>query len=204
VRPSYVSGDAVPICADVTAFNWEQLVKKQLEVGQRHFDVIMMDPPWKLSTSQPSRGVAIQYDSLSDDWIERLPVPKLQKSGVLIIWAINAKYAFTVRLMSQWGYRIVDSITWVKKTINGKIAKGHGYYLQHAKETCLIGVKGDTSVLQQGVARDVIFSDRRGQSQKPEEIYDYIEQLVPNGYYLEVFGRRNNLRDKWVTIGNEI
>jgi mRNA (2'-O-methyladenosine-N6-)-methyltransferase len=32
-----------------------------------------------------------------------------------------------------WGYKIVDSITWVKKTINGKIAKGHGFYLQHAK-----------------------------------------------------------------------
>ena len=24
------------------------------------------------------------------------------------------------------------------------------------------------------------------------------------GYYLEIFGRRNNLRNKWVTIGNEI
>ena len=24
------------------------------------------------------------------------------------------------------------------------------------------------------------------------------------GFYLEVFGRRNNIRSKWVTIGNEI
>lgn len=76
--------------------------------------------------------------------------------------------------MEQWGYQIVDSITWVKKTVNGKIAKGHGYYLQHAKETCLIGVKGDLSKVKKGVARDVIFSDRRGQSQKPEEIYEYV------------------------------
>jgi mRNA (2'-O-methyladenosine-N6-)-methyltransferase len=37
-----------------------------MEVSGRGFDVIMMDPPWKLSTSQPSRGVAIQYCSLSD------------------------------------------------------------------------------------------------------------------------------------------
>ena len=28
---------------------------------------------------------------------------------------------------------------------------------------------------------DIIFSERRGQSQKPEEIYHLIEQLVPNG-----------------------
>jgi mRNA (2'-O-methyladenosine-N6-)-methyltransferase len=35
--------------------------------------------------------------------------------------------------MEQWGYKLVDSIAWVKKTVSGKIAKGHGYYLQHAK-----------------------------------------------------------------------
>jgi hypothetical protein len=31
----------------------------------------------------------------------------------------------------------------------------------------------------------VIFSERRGQSQKPEELYEMIEELVPNGnvYY---------------------
>ena len=98
----------------MTNFNFDQLIKKQLEFAQSYFDVIMMDPPWKLSTSQPSRGVAIQYESLSDEWIERIPVGKLQKNGVLIIWAINAKYVFTVKLMEQWGYKIVDSITWVK------------------------------------------------------------------------------------------
>jgi len=43
--------------------------------------------------------------------------------------------------MKHWGYKLVDEIVWIKKTINGKIAKGHGFYLQHAKETCLVGVK---------------------------------------------------------------
>lgn len=32
-----------------------------------------------------------------------------------------------------------------------------------------------------GVGSDIIFSERRGQSQKPEEIYELVEQLVPNG-----------------------
>ena len=31
------------------------------------------------------------------------------------------------------------------------------------------------------VGCDVIYSERRGQSQKPEEIYHLIEELVPNG-----------------------
>lgn len=51
---------------------------------------------------------------------------------------------------------------------------------------------------------DVIYSERLGQSQKPLDIYELIERLVPNGYYLEVFGRRNNLRNDWMTIGNEL
>jgi len=100
---------------------------------------------------------------------------------------------------------LVDEIVWVKQTINGKIAKGHGYYLQHAKETCLIGYKGNLDDrIQYKIESDVIFSQRRGQSQKPEEIYEYVEALVPNGYYLEIFGRRNNLHNGWVTIGNEL
>jgi len=149
--------------------------------------------------------VAIAYDSLSDDFIQQIPVPKLQENGFIFIWAINAKYSIACKLMEKWGYKIVDEITWVKKTVNGKIAKGHGFYLQHAKESCLIGVKGDISErFMKNSSCDVIFSERRGQSQKPEEIYQLIEKLIPNGFYLEIFGRRNNIRDKWVTIGNEI
>lgn len=106
----------------------------QLDVAGREFDVIMMDPPWRLSTSQPSRGVAIQYSSLGDEAIEQIPVPLLQKEGFLFIWVINAKFQWTVNVMEKrWGYKVVDSINWVKKTVNGKIAKGHGFYLQHAK-----------------------------------------------------------------------
>jgi len=31
--------------------------------------------------------------------------------------------------MENWGYKLVDEITWVKKTVNQKIAKSHGFYL---------------------------------------------------------------------------
>lgn len=131
------------------------------------FDIIMMDPPWKLSTSQPSRGVAIKYDSLNDESIEKIPIDKLQKNGFIFIWTINAKLAVTLDMMKKWKYEVVDSIAWTKCTINQKIAKGHGFYLQHAKETCIIGVKGKPNNFESGVASDFIFSQRRGQSQKP-------------------------------------
>lgn len=31
-------------------------------------------------------------------------------------------------------FRVVDEIVWVKMTVNRRLAKSHGYYLQHAKE----------------------------------------------------------------------
>ena len=76
----------------------------------------------------------------------------------------------------------MDDITWVKSTVNGRLAKGHGFYLQHAKESCLVGLKGNRpESLQGNISSDVIVSQRRGQSQKPEEIYKLIETLVPDG-----------------------
>ena len=140
---------------------------------------------------------------------------------------------------------LVDEIVWVKSTVNRRLAKSHGYYLQHAKEVCLVGVKrgggrgsgegtaaaaaasafGSSAAVAataklssgcasaatsktlypaEGVGSDIIFSERRGQSQKPEEIYQLVEAVCPGGSFLEIFGRKNNLRDFWVTVGNEV
>eukprot|EP01121_Diplochlamys_sp_Union-15-3_P019187 TRINITY_DN7169_c0_g1_i1.p1 TRINITY_DN7169_c0_g1~~TRINITY_DN7169_c0_g1_i1.p1 ORF type:complete len:276 (-),score=53.99 TRINITY_DN7169_c0_g1_i1:1-828(-) len=189
----------VPIRCDVRYLDWEALGKEV------QFDVITMDPPWKLAGSAPTRGVAIGYSQLPNSDIENIPIPKLQTNGFLFIWVINARYAFAIELMEKWGYKLVDNIAWVKSTVNRRMAKGHGFYLQHAKETCLIGKKGaDPPNMRTMVMSDVIFSERRGQSQKPEEIYDLIEALVPDGKYLEIFARRNNLRNYWVSVGLEL
>ena len=126
------------------------------------------------------------------------------------------------------------------------------------QEVCLVARKDGptTAGTHCGLRNDVICSQRRGQSQKPEEIYELIEDLVPNGKqlatlykrfyaanaatcvqaemlphcsnlctqpagshissnatdqplltagcYLEIFGRQNNLRNYWVTVGNEV
>jgi len=189
----------VPIRCDVRFLDWDAIGKEV------QFDVIVMDPPWKLAGSAPTRGVAIGYSQLPNSDIENIPIPKLQTNGFLFIWVINARYAFAIELMERWGYKLVDHIAWVKSTVNRRMAKGHGFYLQHAKETCLIGKKGaDPPNMQSGVKSDVIFSRRRGQSQKPEEMYELIESLVPYGKYLEIFARRNNLRNYWVSVGLEL
>eukprot|EP01104_Vermistella_antarctica_P010946 TRINITY_DN297_c0_g1_i1.p1 TRINITY_DN297_c0_g1~~TRINITY_DN297_c0_g1_i1.p1 ORF type:complete len:364 (-),score=102.61 TRINITY_DN297_c0_g1_i1:112-1203(-) len=195
----HIPDHCMPIRTDVRKFDFDGLAE------QCQFDVITMDPPWQLASAMPTRGVALGYAQLPNSSISDIPVPKLQKNGLLFIWVINSRYNFALEMFRQWGYTMVDDITWVKSTVNRRLAKGHGYYLQHAKETCLVGMKGTPPANMNGNAiSDVIFAERRGQSQKPTEIYEIIEQLVPNGKYLEIFARRNNLRNHWVSIGLEL
>ena len=196
---------SIPICTDVRLLETNKLRQMMIDTRNQLFDVIMMDPPWQLATANPTRGVAIGYQQLADFHIKELPVKQLQTDGFIFVWVINAKYRFALSLLEHWGYELVDEIVWVKQTVNRRLAKSHGFYLQHAKETCLVGRKGKhPSTMVAGVKSDVIFSERRGQSQKPEEIYEYIQHLVPNGHYLEIFARRNNLHDYWVSVGNEL
>ncbi|KNC87758.1 hypothetical protein SARC_00130 [Sphaeroforma arctica JP610] len=189
---------SVPISADVTSYDFKSLAQLT------KFDVIHMDPPWRLANAKPTRGVALGYSQLCDNDIADMPVECLSDSGFIFIWVINNRFEVGLELMTKWGYKFVDNVDWVKQTVNRRLAKSHGYYLQHAKETCLVGFKGDLNYVKSTTHTDVIFAPRRGQSQKPEEIYHLIEALVPNGKYLEIFARKNNLRDYWVSIGNEL
>jgi mRNA (2'-O-methyladenosine-N6-)-methyltransferase len=204
----------VPVHANVTTYDWSRLIAA---AAPRGFDVVMMDPPWQLATANPTRGVALGYAQLTDGDIAALPVPALQpRGGWLLLWVINAKWQLCLDLLEKWGYELEDHVAWRKLTVNRRTANSHGFYLQHAKEVCLVarrrvaaGAAGEAdeeaaASAAGGVACSVINAERRGQSQKPEEAYRLAEALAPRGRYLEVFGRKNNLRDGWVTVGNEV
>jgi mRNA (2'-O-methyladenosine-N6-)-methyltransferase len=44
-------------------------------------------------------------------------------------------------------------------------------------------VLGNTKGMKNNVGFDVMYGERRGQSQKPEALYELIEELVPNGIF---------------------
>jgi mRNA (2'-O-methyladenosine-N6-)-methyltransferase len=76
--------------------------------------VITIDPPWQLSSANPTRGVAIAYETLNDREILNMPFHKIQTDGFIFIWVINAKYRFAIQMMEEFGYKLVDEIAWVK------------------------------------------------------------------------------------------
>ncbi|GAC97578.1 hypothetical protein PHSY_005164 [Pseudozyma hubeiensis SY62] len=55
-----------------------------------------------------------------------------------------------------------------------------------------------------GINADVIVSEVRDTSRKPDELYSIIERLCPGGRKVELFGRKHNLRKGWLTLGNQL
>lgn len=77
----------------------------------------------------------------------------------------------------------------------------------------LVGVKsnfdenGDLkfpSWVNRGLDTDVIVSEVRETSRKPDEVYGLIERMCPGGRKIEIFGRRHNTRPGWLTLGNQL
>lgn len=87
----------IPLRCDVRDAPWDRLTQLV-----DNFDAIMMDPPWQLATANPTRGVALGYNQLSDECIASLPIHKLQKNGFMFIWVINAKYRTALHLFQRW------------------------------------------------------------------------------------------------------
>lgn len=67
----------------------------------------------------------------------------------------------------------------------------------------MIGIKGNPNI-NRNVDCDVIVSEVRETSRKPDEIYRLIERMCPDGLKLELFGRQHNLRQNWITLGNQL
>lgn len=53
---------------------------------------------------------------------------------------------------------------------------------------------------------DVIVSEVRETSRKPDELYHIIDRLVnkENSKKIEIFARENNLREGWLSLGNQL
>jgi N6-adenosine-specific RNA methylase IME4 len=111
-----------------------------------------------------------------------------------------------IAMLAAWGYRLFRTVHWIKTTQRGVHAPSNGFYLQHAKETGLVGVKGaGFDEFREDRIHDLIVRPRNlRQSHKPDELYTMIEEACPGGMYLEIFARNHNLRDWWVSIGLEI
>ncbi|KAF8076128.1 MT-A70-domain-containing protein [Lyophyllum atratum] len=196
--------------------NISQLPPQWINCDLRRFDysvlgkfhVIMADPPWDIHMSLP-------YGTMTDDEMRAMPIPALQDEGLLFLWVTGRAMEVGRECMRVWGYTRVDEVVWVKTNqLQRVIRTGRtGHWLNHTKEHMLVGVKtviDESGALKfptwvnRGLDTDVIVSEVRETSRKPDEVYGLIERMCPGGRKIEVFGRKHNTRPGWLTLGNQL
>ena len=191
--------ESISIQQNVMTFDWKKFG------ANAQFDVIVMDPPWPISVAATTRGVSLGYDIMEIDQIAAMPIDLVQSNGFLIMWVVASTLADGINMMKKWGYKIVNYGNWIKTSITGQTVPSNGYFLQHCKETYIVGKKGkvldDFNIKE---FEDAILCPRGRQSHKPEKLYEFVEKMFPDGLFLEIFARGHNLREGWVSLGLEV
>ncbi|KAG1704373.1 N6-adenosine-methyltransferase catalytic subunit [Nymphon striatum] len=163
------------------------------------FSVIMADPPWDIHMELP-------YGTMSDDEMRQLNVPCLQDDGLIFLWVTGRAMELGRECLNLWGYERCDELIWVKTNQLQRIIRTGrtGHWLNHGKEHCLVGIKGNPTNINRGLDCDVIVAEVRATSHKPDEIYGIIERLAPGSRKIELFGRPHNIQPNWITLGNQV
>lgn len=195
------------IDCDVRSFDLASLGK---------FDVILADPPWDIHMSLP-------YGTLSDEDMYALQIPALQDEGLLFLWVTGRAMELGRQLFKKWGYTRIDELVWIKTNQMERLVRTGrtGHWLNHTKEHCLVGFRGRKqhalryryaagqtplrhAWMNAGVSTNVLVSQVRETSRKPDELYAMIERICPGGRKMELFGRQHNIRPGWLTLGNQL
>jgi N6-adenosine-specific RNA methylase IME4 len=189
--------DSFPVADDFRTF-----------IGKQKFYTVLADPPWQFANRTgkmaPEHKRLKRYPTLSLDEIKSIPVKEsLLTSAHLYLWVPNALLAEGLDVLSAWGFTYKTNIIWYKiRKDGGPDRRGVGFYFRNVTEILLFGVRGkDVRTLQPGRSQEnIISTQKREHSRKPDEQYNLIESCSP-GPYLEMFARGN--RDKWTCWGNQ-
>lgn len=159
----------------------------------------MADPPWDIHMDLP-------YGTMADDEMRAMNIGCLQTEGLIFLWVTARAMELGRECLKIWGYEFVQELVWVKTNqLQRVIRMGRtGHWINHSKEHCLVGVKGNPREVNRNIDCDVVVAEVRETSRKPDEMYPLLERLSPGTRKLEIFGRPHNCRPGWITLGNQL
>jgi N6-adenosine-specific RNA methylase IME4 len=179
-------------------------------IQAKAYQAIVIDPPWEyeLRKEDTTHRNRIDYPSMKQDEILALPLAELgDRSGcVLWLWTTNNHMPDACQCLSSWGFELKTILTWVKVTKAGNPHIGVGHWLRNCSEHCLLATRGNPSSFRHTKTMtnepSVLYAQRRGHSQKPDEFYEMVERFSPEATRLEMFARQR--RDGWDVWGNDV
>jgi len=171
------------------------------------YSTILADPPWQFQNRTgkmaPEHKRLLRYPTMELKEIMELPIPRLAAAkSHLYLWVPNALLQEGLKVMEAWGFTYKSNLVWYKiRKDAGPDGRGVGFYFRNVTELVLFGVRGSMRTLQPGRRQvNLLATQKREHSRKPDEIYDLVEDCSP-GPYLELFARFR--RDGWNQWGNE-
>ena len=171
------------------------------------YKTILADPPWRFQNRTgkvaPEHQRLLRYPTMSLEDICALPVADLaDQEAHLYLWVPNALLPEGLATLASWGFHYKSNLIWYKtRKDGGPDGRGVGFYFRNVTELILFGVRGSLRTLDAGRSQvNLLASQKREHSRKPDEVYDLIEACSP-GPYLEVFARF--ARAGWDQWGNE-
>lgn len=177
-------------------------------IGDKRFKTVLADPPWQFQNRTgkmaPEHKRLNRYGTMTLDDILALPVESaLEETAHLYLWVPNALLPEGLRVLEAWGFQYKSNIVWHKiRKDGGPDGRGVGFYFRNTTELILFGVRGPKArTLAPGRRQvNIIKSQKREHSRKPDELYEVIEACSP-GPFLEMFARGS--RPGWTTWGNQ-
>jgi N6-adenosine-specific RNA methylase IME4 len=171
------------------------------------YSTILADPPWRFDNRTgkmaPEHQRLLRYPTIDLQEICEIPVSRVAAANShLYLWVPNALLAEGLQVMRQWGFTYKSNIVWYKiRKDGGPDGRGVGFYFRNVTELVLFGIRGQMRTLAPGRRQtNIIATQKREHSRKPDQIYDIIEDCSP-GPYLELFARFR--REGWHQWGNE-
>lgn len=178
------------------------------ELGVGRFRTILADPPWQFANRTgkmaPEHRRLSRYGTMQLDDICAMPVADIAADKAhLYLWVPNALLPEGLRVLAAWGFEYKTNLIWHKiRKDGGSDGRGVGFYFRNVTEMILFGIRGkDNRTLAPGRRQvNLIGSQKREHSRKPDEQYTVIEECSP-GPYLELFAR--GIRPGWTVWGNQ-
>ena len=176
--------------------------------GSRKYATVYADPPWRFQNRTgkvaPEHKRLNRYETMPLDDIKALPVQQvIAEKSHLYLWVPNALLPDGLEVMKAWGFSYKGNIIWEKVRKDGEPdGRGVGFYFRNVTEILLFGVRGDNFRTLPPARSQVnlIRSQKREHSRKPDEIIPIIESCSP-GPFLELFARGE--REGWSMWGDQ-
>jgi N6-adenosine-specific RNA methylase IME4 len=176
--------------------------------GGTHFATLLADPPWRFTNRTgkmaPEHRRLSRYGTMTAEEIAALPVPEITADPAhCYLWVPNALLPEGLQVLAAWGFTYKTNLIWHKvRKDGGSDGRGVGFYFRNVTEMVLFGVKGRNARTLAPARRQVnmIATQKREHSRKPDELYDLIEACSP-GPRLELFAR--GTRPGWTCWGDQ-